>query len=56
MLIQNIKNLKCYINQRKKWFCPNTCNLQTMKLINLMYPDWQEYEEIYLKSLQQEKQ
>lgn len=49
--MENSADFKCYLYQRQNWFCPMASNHQIMKVIELVYPEWQKYEEKYLESI-----
>lgn len=51
----DLKDYTCYRFQRKKWFDPSACNLATLKVVKMVYPDWEIYEKEYKKELENEK-
>ena len=52
-MIVDTKDYKCYKFQRNKWFDPTSCNEATLKLVKMVYPDWEMYETQYLMELKE---
>jgi hypothetical protein len=51
-MVLDLKDYKCYKFQRNKWLDPKSCNLGTLKVVKMVYPNWEKYEQEYIKELE----
>ncbi len=53
-MITDLEDYKCYTFQRRKWLDPLSCNSGTLKVVKMVFPHWEKYEEKYLKEIENE--
>jgi len=47
MLDDKDLDYQSYKAQREKWYDPEKSNVQCKKIVQLVFPDWERYEEKY---------
>ena len=48
MIVEDEQEYQCYKRERIKWYDPSTSGPQYIKTVQMVFPDWEKYEEKFL--------